>query len=341
VRRSRPPALLACVLAAALIFPAASQPAGGQRFPVLYVVANNSFLSGSVNLDIDAEFLDFGGETERMTILVPAGYGIDLAHPVNKNIGEAYVSTVPIGGGKETVFGGPLVVMGASAYAGSASAQACAPGGHVADWEMRVRSAAGVSLRIPLAVDRTAKGSEFTMCFDDEHALGQEVRIAQFLPMNVFATPAHAGRYLFDSIVTPFSQDGSSPDTSGAYELRAYEDLPANLTANPTYDSATKTLAVSGTLKLTGRPRAGVTVQIMAGSTSDANTMTQVGLTQTGKGGAYSFRKKLASGPKYMYSQTMSNGYPVCVGSSAAPSGCASYSVDGTGSSVMKVGTAG
>lgn len=331
--------LVAFALVAALTFPAGSQSAR-QRFPVLYVIANNSFLSGSVNLGIDAEFLDFGGETERMTILAPAGYGVDLAHPVNKNIGQAYVSTVPIGGGKETGFTGQLVVMGASAYAGSASAQACAPGSHVAEWEMRVRSPAGVSLAIPIAVDRTGKGSEFTMCFDDEHALGLEVRIAQFLPMDVFATPAHAGRYLFDSIVTPFSQDGSSPDPSGAYELRAYEDLPANLTANPTYHPATKTLAVSGTLKLAGRPRAGVTVQIMAGSTTDPNAMTQVGLTQTGKDGAYSFRKKLASAPKYMFSQTMSNGYPVCTGSSSAPSGCASYSVDGTGSYVTKVGAA-
>jgi hypothetical protein len=312
--------------------------AANPGFPVLYVITDNSYLSGSVNPDIDAESLDIAGETERMTIIVPSGYAVNLAHASGFTIGLAYLSTVAIGGGgKETIFQGPLVAMARTAYASNPSAQACLPGTPTAAWEMRVRAGAHL-LDIPIAIGRSSAGTEFTLCFDDEHALGLEVSTVQFFPKLSFATPSVGGKYLFDAVVTPFAPDGTA-DASGAYELRAYEDLPASLTATATYSRSARTLTVRGTLKVAGKTPGGASIKVRALSSINAATSTLLGQTLTNARGGYVFNKRLAAPPKYLFSETTPTGYAACSGTSPQPAGCASYSVDGTGSSGVKVTT--
>ena len=185
-------------------------------------------------------------------------------------------------------------------------------------------------MTIPISVDRSASGTTFTMCFDAEHSAGLEMRQVEFVAKRVFATPTRSGKFLIDSTVTPFADDGT-PDTSSAYELRAYEDLPSSLTAHAVYHTATKTFTVTGVLKIGGAARARVDVEIFVSSTL-YGAVSQVGTVVSGAGGRYQFTKRLASPPKSMYTDAVPGSYSVCSGSSTAPAGCASYSLDGVGS---------
>lgn len=230
-----------------------------------------------------------------------------------------------------------MVVLDASAYAADASAEACAPGDHTAVWSIQVRSSAGVSLSVPIAVDWTGSNYDGTMCFDAEHAAGLEISEVFFSVDGVFRNPANAGNYLFDAVVTPFAADGT-PSTGTAYELRGWEDLPQILTATPIYNRSTKTLTVTGVSQIQGKPRAAVRVHVYVGQTQNAADFTDVGYTATGAGGRYTFTKKLATAPKFMVSGVNHYYWLICRGkASTEPGGCTSETLDGRDSYLTKV----
>ena len=289
-----------------------------------------------MTLDFDANELDASGEVERLVVEVPNGYGVSLAHADNSVLGPASVGTIPIGGGALTQFDGHIVVMPAAAYAADAAAQACAPGVHAATWDLNVQSTKAGALSIPIAVDRYAGGFQLAMCFDAEHAKNLEVSRIEFKPSDVFANPQDFGRYLFDSIATPFASSGI-PDTARRFEMRAYEDLPAALSINATYRRATKTLLVSGRLATGGGPHQGEPVQLWASQTTNSNKAKLAGQTETVAGGKYAITKKLAIQPRYVFTATVSTAYPVCSGESPDPGGCASYTIDAVASVLVAV----
>lgn len=307
---------------------ASASTAAIPSFPAFYAIGDQPSLGGSVNLDLDAEYLDQAGDSERLTMLVPAAFGVDLAHPANQSVGQSQVFA--LANGKEVHFVGSLLAMAKSAYSANADAQACSPGAHAAYWKMQMKSASGAPLTIPIAVDRGGQGTTFTMCFDAQRAAGLEMRQVEFLAKRVFATPTHAGKFLIDSIVTPFADDGT-PDASSAYELRAYEDLPSSLSAHAVYHTATREFTVSGALKIGGGGKARVDVEIFV-SSSLYGTAQQIGTVLSGAGGKYTFTRRLASPPKSMYTDAVPGSFSVCSGTSSAPAGCASYSLDGVGS---------
>jgi hypothetical protein len=232
-------------------------------------------------------------------------------------------------------FTGQLVEMDPAAYAASQSAQACDAGSHTAVWEMNVKSTSGTSLAVPIAIDQVASGHQLTMCFDDERAQNLTVAGVDFYRNDGLTSPVRLGRYVLDAIVTPFAADGS-PDPSSAYELRAYEILPRALSAASTYNPATHVLTVTGVLTYQRKPSSRVPIDVSAG-TSRAGLLPTVGYTRTAAGGKYTFRKKLARAPRYAYAEVDDYEYSSCPGSSPAPAGCLSYSLDGVLSATIRV----
>jgi hypothetical protein len=313
----------------ALVLPGAGSTAGS--FPAFYELSDAQELSTTVGVDFDFENLDSAGETERIVLTVPSAYGVDLAHAPGKNVGGAHIVTVPIGGGAATDFTGGLVASSAQN-----DQQGCGPGSHTAVWQLQTRSKTGLTLDVPIVIDHAAAGYTLSACFDAEHAQGREISLFEFYPASSIATPSHPGKYLFDATVTPFASDGSaSPPT--AYEVRAYETLPQDLTAAPTYDPRTKMLSVSGKLTVQGKGAAGKQIEIDGGPTT--KLFKKVGVATTLAGGVYLFKKRFATMPRFVYSQIEAESYGVCSGSSAAPGGCASYSLGGTGSPTQRTTT--
>ena len=56
-----------------------------------------------------------------------------------------------------------------------------------------------------------------------------------------------------------------------------------------------------------------------------------------GASGKYAFALHLAAPPRFVWVQVEATAYETCSGSSPDPGGCASYSVDGTSSSLVSV----
>jgi hypothetical protein len=306
---------------------AASAPASNGPAE-LQVFAWTTGLSQTSGFGFEFDGLDSAGEAERVTTVIPSGYGVNLAHAVGTKLGGASLITHA-----NAWFDGALVEMDPAAYASNPSAESCDPGTHVAVWVMNV-SKGGTTLAIPIAVDQVASGYRLTICFDNEHAQALAVSGISFYVKDWFTNPTSPGRYMFDAIVTPFAADGS-PSASSAYELRAYEPLPRALTTAPTYNPRTKVFAVSGVLTIQGKLAAGVPVAIFNAGVKAGPVF--VGSATTGTGGKYTFKKRLARAPKYEYSLAAPYVSASCPAPSPAPAGCVSLSTDVTNSATRKV----
>ena len=287
---------------------------------------------------VEAFNLDVAGDSESIVVTVPAGYGASVTRAVGTTLGTAYVGTVKKALGKITRYSGDLKVVDAATFGADAAAQSCAPGTHTATWTLAVKTLVK-SFEVPVAVDRTGQRYKLTICLDAVRALGAQTSYVYFDTSAVFRNPVSAGRYVFSGIVTPFDAAGAQ-NAAGAYELRAYEDLPQLLDSVATYDDATKTLKVTGTLTAAGKARVGINVHIFTGLSKNGNAMKHVGSVETAKNGAYVFTKKLTVRPVYLYTGVNNYGFLSCPGTSAAPAGCASYSIDGRSSLIGKVTTA-
>lgn len=151
----------------------------------------------------------------------------------------------------------------------------------------------------------------------------------------MFRNPTAPGQYLFDGVVLPFGTDGK-PNPPSAYELRAYSVLPQTLTATATYNKVTKILSVSGVSRLNGKPRAGVSVRILMGPTSDGKNMTQIGAATTSDSGAYTFSKKPKTAPKIAVGSIDHYYHAICP-NPTQPGGCVSDTTDGRDTFVTPV----
>lgn len=325
---------IACGLVA-LVLPASSAPATDNNFPSFFAVADGWSLGGNVDVDFDFEALDSAADTQRISILVPSGYGVDLVHATGRVVGDGDLTFVPAGGGKQVLYSGHLVAMSAAAYAADAGAQVCDPGSHSADWRLQTKSSAGASIDVPIAIDESSGGASLTMCFGSAHNQNLELWGMNVRPSGSLATPTQPGKYLFDALVTPLAADGS-PNTAALYELRAYEPLPQSLAVKATYSRSTKTLTVSGRLSVQRKPRSGAQLEVWT-ATSGTATGTKVGVATTKASGTYAFSRRLAVAPKYLWTVLEPTSYESCSGSSPDPGGCASYSIDGVESFSVKV----
>lgn len=314
-----------------------SSVAATPRVPLFDVGNNEHLLSENGDLYFDAYNLDSAASAERMTISIPHAYNAILTDTPGTVLGTAYIGTVTTARGTQTAYPGQLVVVDASTYSNDPTEQACDPNVHTAVWDIRARSATGVSLDVPVAVDWTGSSYMLTTCFDSLHAQGLELSEVYFHMDGIFRNPVAAGKYLFDAVVTPFAADGT-PSTATAYELQGYEDLPQILTAKPTYNPRTKIFTVTGVSSLNGTPRSGVEIGIWVGQTQDGLNMKQIGSALTSLSGSYSFRKKLDVAPKYMIGELNHYYHVICSGSSQ-PGGCVSWTVDGRDTYVTAVAT--
>lgn len=321
-------------MVAALVLAGAARPAP-PIIPMFNVGENEHLLYESGLLYFDAFNLDATGAVERLTITTPRAYGVELSDPPGTNLGTAYISTVTTPRGATTAYNGSLAVLDQGAYAADPAAQACAPGEHTALWQASVKSDAGASIQVPIAIDQIDTGYRLTMCFDAEHATGLDISEVDIEADNVFRNPATAGKYLFDAIATPFAADGT-PSTGTAFELQGFEYMPQTLTAKTTYNTKTKVFTVSGVSKLDGNPRVGVNVHVWAGKSAVTSSMREIGTTVTGAGGVYHLTKKLSWAPKWMYGHIDHYYHSICDGS-AAPAGCVSSTTDGRSTYVTHV----
>jgi len=191
----------------------------------------------------------------------------------------------------------------------------CVPGKHDLTWDAHAGN-----LSFPFAVDRTTASTRLIVCLDAAQTPG--LRITEVLLNADFRTPAKAGQYRFSAVV--------APSTGLAYELRAYSDLPMQLTTKATYSTETQTLTVTGRLFARNKPAPGRAIWVsMQGGT--------LGTVVTRSDGTYVVTTRTTQPPPAVDAYV----FPVygagCHGKSSAPGGCESESLDSIQNNGIKV----
>ena len=298
-------------------------------FPVFNVGGDDHDLAQENDVFFDLYDLNTAPKPAEITILSPPGYALSLVHRAGFIFGDAEVDT------NRGSYKGEFEVAGHAEFEADPATAGCADGTHAATWWLVLNSTHG-ELSVPVAVDRKGHGYLFTVCLGSVQKLHLTMSEIYFNTRDVFRNPSRPGIYRFSAMVIPAAADGT-PDPTTRYELRGTQPLPE--TANPTavYDPATKTLTVTGKLVAAGRPRVGINVHIYAGSSNDYDKFSEVGTAVTAGGGAFSFSRKLVKGPRYAYTYVDHYRYAICSGPSSAPAGCASQSIDGLGSPIVRV----
>jgi len=264
-------------------------------------------------------------ELGKMTLYVPAGYGLPLAAPPGVREGYVFLDT-----DSDFAFG-DLKAVDPATYASNPQAQACAPGPHAAVWTMKFEFfLANDTATVPIFIDPTSA---------DEAALGA-YKLQTCLPLSSIASPGgkpfgskvrHLG-VEFTRLVNPTSAAAyvwrafvNNPDVSGnpdpttTYELRADVPLPSKLTLSGKFDSTHHRAVLTG--RLTTKVSAVSKIPVTLYRRARAGMWKAVATTRTSANGSYRF---VASNRKTSVYSTEIWAIASCNGDSTAPGGCVS-----------------
>jgi hypothetical protein len=311
--------LFALLVVAIGLLPGAA--AANDTFPVMHVGGDDR-LGAPADSYFDLYGLGTAANPAVVTIQSPPGYGASLAHRAQFILGDAEVDT------NRGAYKGEFEVASRAAFDTDPATAGCAGGAHGATWWMVLNGTHG-ELSVPVAVDRSGRGYRLTICLGSLQKLKLRVGEIYFETRAVFRNPHRPGVYHWNALVTPAGADGA-PNPGGRYELRARSPLPQTIGPDSaTYDPVTKTLSVSGKLVAAGSPRVGIDVHVYGGVTGDYQKQPELGHVDTTGSGAYTFTRRLAKPPGWVYVYVYHYRVPDCQGATHAPRGCASESTDG------------
>jgi hypothetical protein len=258
-------------------------------------------------------------EAGKVTLYVPAGYGLNPADPPGTREGDAFIDT-----GSDIGFGD--LTAADPAYIDHTQAQACAPGSHVGVWTMEL-DLFTTSLTVPVYVDWTSGGEaalgayKLQICLPLAHIqspggwpLGSSVRALE-LSFVRLTNPTSAGEYVWRAFVSNPAPTGS-PDASTTYELRSDMPLPANLTLAGRIDRKHHRALLSGRLTTPAMSASGIQVSLYR---RIGMFWKRLGSTQTSANGSYSFAHRQSKTATYGAEIW---GIGACSGTSTAPKGC-------------------
>jgi hypothetical protein len=293
----------------------------------------------------------------KVTIIVPAGYGMDLTQAQNTNIGRV-VAQVQTGAsspfaGAVIPLGGPITVAKPSDYAAGA-AQCTGNPVHAAVWTLNL-TVAGQTLVVPAYVDKpgpAGTAGTIVFCLPNPYipessggaqfgAYPLSVSMTFLGSFDVFMNPTAPTFYTWTSIVTPWNTGAGPPNAAATVEARANVPIPYSNTLKRT---ATKKGMWIFAGKLTGGGGPFVKEKL---DVYQAATVAKLGKLSkptfrtrpTTKKGGYSFSRK--AGRSAMYFQSVFGPFDVtdattCGPPSPAPAGCATATLSEVDSNIVK-----
>jgi hypothetical protein len=328
--------VLGCVSAFALVLvgaapSATSKPAG--KFEVLPVA---KAAGGGLALDV---YSSMGARAPaRVTIYVPAGFAVDTSAAPGTLIGDSYLAYSTSSSGVDVAFG---TVGARDPASGGPAAQACAPGTHAAMW-MATFDIEQESLEIPFYVDPT-QGSEASLgafklvaCLASpyvpvaEGGAPDNLRVTELVlglsePGRSVITKPASGKFTWRLFTTPYVDGTATPNDGATFEARARMLLPHVMTERVRYLRKTKTVLITGRVRLLGKPEGGMIVTV-AGGAPTAEFLDYFGQTKTRADGTYSLRKRVTQRRRARRLRVYVFGVEVrsapCVEPSVAPAGC-------------------
>lgn len=243
----------------------------------------------------------------RVVTYVPAGYSLRVSGRPRRVIGDAGAVFLRKARPRVLYRPGRIRQGDPARLAASPRAQACAPGSHEAVWvaSFKVKKR---TVAIRFYVDRT-EGAETSLgtyrlvaCLASPYvpaAQGGALGGYGFLELNlslfqgrrfVFTGPAAAGTYTWRLLVTPFVAGTARPNPAATFEARTRVQVPHTLSLRARYLRRTKTVLLTGRLRVLGTPRARVRVRFYAVGPGGPS---HFGWTRTRANGRYTLRKRV------------------------------------------------
>ena len=321
-------------------------------FLTIYEYSYKPAATPSVEIDYDQ------AKTEpapaKVTIIVPADYGIDLTQAQNTTIGFV-IAAVKTGenspfAGATIQLTGPIIVGNPSDYAASA-AQCTGNPVHAAVWKLNL-TVASTTLVVPAYVDKpgpAGTAGTLVFCLPNPYipessggaqfgAYPQSVSMTLRASFHAFTNPTAPSFYTWTAIVTPWNTGPGAPNAAATVEARANVPVPYSNTLKRT---ATKNgmWIFAGKLTGGGGPFVKERLDVYAGAKT--TKMKFNGRTgKTSKKGGYSFSRKAGTTARYF--QTVFGPFDVtdptttCAPPSPAPAGCATATLSEIDSNIVK-----
>jgi hypothetical protein len=297
----------------------AARAAAATARPELDLFSSKPSLGVRAPTYLTVEVPSGAAEAGKVTLYVPAGYGLNPADPPGTREGGSFIDTA-------SDFGFGDVTAADPAYIDPAQAQACAPGTHAGIWTTEF-DFLDTSATVPIYIDRTS-GDEASLgayklqiCLPLAHIqspggwpIGSPVRTLG-LVFTRLTNPTSPAAYVWRAFVSNPDTTGK-PNASTTYELRSDMPLPAKLTLAGRIDRKHHRAMLSGRLTTPALSAAGIRVSLYRGI---GDSWKYLGSTRTSANGSYSFVRRALKTAKY---GTESWTIGACNGTSTAPKGC-------------------
>jgi hypothetical protein len=269
----------------------------------------------------------------KVTIHVPAGFPM-VAGTTGTALGDVEAIALDqnnvLRTATELEMFGPVTADDPSHYPPGSPASACDPRAHTAVWAAQL-SAVGVSLDIPIFVDAgagPAESAQLVFCAPVPHTgdgtptstTPLAIGLLQF--SNLFGAPSASKTYTLSAEVVPLGPDLTTAAPSQAYEVRSA--LPAHITLTGPKTAKTYVVMLHGRLTLSGKPLAGIEVDV--GNLNQNDPAADVAETKTDKGGRFSVKLPITRTTHFLASAFGPLVLP-CSSASTQPGGCASMTV--------------
>jgi hypothetical protein len=224
--------VLAC---AGFLATAFAAPALAAYNPSLTIEQSNYKLGAAITSDTFI-FADQNDDpTAKLTIVAPAGYGVNLSQPAGTKIGKvvAIVKANALAGALLGLSGDVVVADATQPAIIGASQQCTGRPANMATWVLNA-SLQGQTVQIPVFVNRPPTGPSATLevCLPPPQTatLGAQLVSADFTTTGVFTNPSASDGYEWSGIFTPYAAGTTTPNVAGTLEWRTYVGLPSSLT---------------------------------------------------------------------------------------------------------------
>jgi hypothetical protein len=328
------------------VFAASAAGGPGRPYAEVTVLPFRGDVGHAVDASVDVSISPRSAAPARVVVYVPTGWGVDTSARVGTPTGIVDLSVLDDTSPTGTFRAGELTAAD-PALGTDASAQACAPGPHVAVWTGAFKTG-GPPFSLSFFLDPTSAADaslgayKLTTCFPSPYLPPEQggapagMQVVGLSLLTTFTSAPAAGTYVWRVFVTPFVYGGAVPDDVSTFEARTHMLFPYVVTMRAAYQPRSDTIVASGRVLALGKPRAGVKVVLFAerlGGPADALTFAEVGKARSRADGTFAVREPrkrvLAPGDsgKLEISALVDALRESCSPPSVAPAGCVSDSL--------------
>lgn len=332
---------LLVLASASLAALAVAAPSFAAYTPRLIVSPDRQLSGGSDRVLLAIEQNRTDNATAKISITVPAAFGLTLGQAPNTKIGTIDARILPQAQGGAnatavTVANVDVFVGNLADYAAAAAACGATPN---AVWVATLRFL-GTQLVVPMFVTKPAGlDGRIDICFRSPEVpeasggapLGARVLLADiFVNRGVFTNPAQSAVYMWRGVFTPYQPGTTTSLATSAVESQAFVPLPRGFVVKTKLAKNRRSVSFTGTLVWDGSRPTGARIALFAVQFRRGrfSGLKPAGSTRTKAGGKFTFRRPITKTTTFLLFALPA---PVqCQTQTVAPGGCVNATVSDT-----------